>query len=256
MMWPLPALAAWGLAWATYLTLGALNVPAWIALAAASALGAVLMVWGATPWRRVFIAAGFPMSLLASGVAGSLPAWAWLLPLALLVLLYPMSSWRDAPLFPTPAGALNGLAALAPLPADRASIVDAGCGVGDGLRELHREYPAAWVDGLEWSWPLTIVCAWRCRFARVRRADIWTADWSGYGMVYLFQRPESMPRAVAKATRELGAGAWMASLEFEAASLEPRHVLRCPDGRPVWLYQAPFTVRAADATRVSTLLAH
>jgi hypothetical protein len=48
----------------------------------------------------------------------------------------------------------------------------------------------------------------------------------------------------------------MASLEFEAASLEPRHVLRCPDGRPVWLYQAPFTVRAADATRVSTLPAH
>jgi hypothetical protein len=65
-----------------------------------------------------------------------------------------------------------------------------------------------------------------------------------------------MPRAVAKATRELGAGAWMAILEFEAASLEPRHVLRCPDGRPVWLYQAPFTVRAADATRVSTLPAH
>ena len=245
MMWPLPALAAWGLAWATYLTLGALNVPSWVALALASAFGAVLMVWGATPWRRVFIAAGFPMSLLASGLAGSLPAWAWLLPLALLVLLYPMSSWRDAPLFPTPAGALDGLAALAPLPADRASLVDAGCGVGDGLRELHREYPRAPIDGLEWSWPLVVVCAWRCRFARVRRADIWAADWSGYGMVYLFQRPESMPRAVAKATRELRAGAWMASLEFEATSLEPQHVLRCADGRPVWLYQAPFTVRAA-----------
>ena len=158
-----------------------------------------------------------------------------------------------SPLFPTPAGALNGLAALAPLPVDRASIVDAGCGVGDGLRELHREYPAARIDGLEWSWPLTLVCAWRCRFARVRRADIWTADWSGYGMVYLFQRPESMPRAVAKATRELGAGAWMASLEFEATTLEPQHVLRCPDGRPVWLYRAPFTIRAADATRDSTL---
>ncbi|MCC6987601.1 MAG: class I SAM-dependent methyltransferase [Acidobacteria bacterium] len=244
MMWPLPALAAWGLAWASYLTLDALNVPAVVAMVVASTLGAVLMVWGATPWRRVFIAAGFPMSLLVSGVAGSLPAWAWLLPLGLLVLLYPMSSWRDAPLFPTPAGALAGLAALAPLPADRASVVDAGCGVGDGLRELHREYPAARIDGLEWSWPLRIVCAWRCRFARVRRADIWTADWSGYGMVYLFQRPESMPRAVAKATRELSPGAWMASLEFEATSLEPQQVLRCPDGRPVWLYQAPFTVRA------------
>ncbi len=243
MMWPLPALAAWGLAWATYLALGALNLPSVVAMAAASALGAALMTWGSTPWRRVFIAAGFPLSLLASGVGAGLPAWAWLLPLALLALLYPVSSWRDAPLFPTPAGALTGLAALAPLPADRRAIVDAGCGVGDGLRELHREYPAARLDGLEWSWPLRIVCAWRCRFARVRRADIWTADWSGYGMVYLFQRPESMPRAVAKATRELAPGAWMASLEFEATALEPQQVLRCPDGRPVWLYQAPFRLR-------------
>ena len=85
-----------------------------------------------------------------------------------------------------------------------------------------------------------------CRFARVRRGDIWAAAWSPYQMVYLFQRPETMPRAVAKATRDLAPGAWMASLEFEARELAPRQVLRCPDGRPVWLYQAPFEPRRAD----------
>lgn len=244
MTWPLPALAAWGLAWGVYIALVALGAPAWVALAPATAVALLLAVWGTTPWRRVFIAAGFPLSLLASGIAGALPAWAWLLPVALLLLLYPLSSWRDAPLFPTPAGALGGLAMRAPLPAGQATIVDAGCGVGDGLRELHREYPAARLDGLEWSWPLRLVCAWRCPFARIRRADIWTADWSPYGMVYLFQRPESMPRAVEKAARELSPGAWLASLEFEATSLEPQQVLRCPDGRPVWLYQAPFETRA------------
>ena len=58
---------------------------------------------GSTPWRRVFIAAGFPLSLAASGLAGAMPAWGWLLPLALLALVYPMNAWRDAPLFPTPA---------------------------------------------------------------------------------------------------------------------------------------------------------
>jgi hypothetical protein len=243
MTWPLPALLAWGLAWLLFAALKAIALPAWLALAAASAAGALLSLWGGTPWRRVFIAGGFPLSLLASGLAGAIPAWAWLLPLALLVLLYPVSTWRDAPLFPTPAGALQGLAALAPLPAANASIVDAGCGLGDGLRELHREYPAARIEGLEWSWPLRVGCAWRCRFARVRRADIWTANWSTYGMVYLFQRPESMTRASDKAARELRPGAWLASLEFEATTLEPHHVLRCPDGRPVWLYQAPFRRR-------------
>ncbi len=250
MTWPLPALLAWGLAWLIFTGLTSLGVAAGLAFAGAAGIGALLAaplgVAGTTPWRRVFIVAGFPLSLLASGMAATVPAWAWLLPLALLLLLYPISSWRDAPLFPTPAGGLRGLAAVAPLPTPGA-IVDAGCGLGDGLRELHREYPTARLDGLEWSWPLRVACAWRCRFARVRRADIWAADWAVYDMVYLFQRPESMPRASEKAARELRPGAWMASLEFEAMTLEPQQVLRCPDGRPVWLYQAPFQIRARRA---------
>ena len=66
---------------------------------------------------RWMVAAGFPLSLLASGLGATLPAWAWLVPLGLLLLAYPQGSWRDAPLFPTPAGALDRLPALAPLPA-------------------------------------------------------------------------------------------------------------------------------------------
>lgn len=243
MMWPLPALLTWAVAWLVYAGLTALGVATVVAFAAATACGAAFSTWGSTPWRRVFMAGGFPLMIVASGVAATWPAWTWLLPLALLALLYPAGTWRDAPLFPTPAGALRGLATLAPLPPGQPAVVDAGCGLGDGLRELHREYPGARIEGLEWSWPLRLVCAWRCRFARVRRADIWAADWSAYDLVYLFQRPESMPRASAKAARELRPGAWLASLEFEAAGLEPQHVLRGPDGRPVWLYRTPFTPR-------------
>jgi len=239
MKWPLPALLAWGIAWLAFTGLAAVGVAPWLSLLAASALGVPLCLWGSTPWRRVFIVAGFPLSLLASGVAGSMPAWAWLAPLALLLLLYPINAWRDAPLFPTPAGGLRGLAALVPLPA-QARILDAGCGIGDGLRELHREYPNARIEGIEWSWPLRAVCAFRCRFARVRRADIWSADWSAFDLVYLFQRPESMPRAAEKAARELRDDAWLASLEFAVPALEPQHTLQCADGRRVWLYQAPF----------------
>ena len=183
--------------------LSSIAVTAWLAALIAGGLAAASGLWAGTPWRRIFVAGGFPLSLLVSEttiMAGSVPPWAWLLPLLLLVLLYPINTWRDAPLFPTPVGGLRGLAALAPLPL-QASIVDAGCGLGDGLRELHREYPAARFEGLEWSWPLRFACAWRCRFARVRRADIWTMDWSPHHMVYLFQRPESMPRAVEKAAR-------------------------------------------------------
>ena len=163
--WPLPALLAWALGWALFAGLRGLGAPLLVAIATAVASGAVLSVLGSTPWRRVFVALGFPLSLLASGVAGAMPAWGWLLPLALLALVYPVNAWRDAPLFPTPDGALRGIASLAPLTGE-ARVLDAGCGLGDGLRELRREYPDATLHGLEWSWPLRFLCAWRCRFAR------------------------------------------------------------------------------------------
>lgn len=60
--------------------------------------------------------------------------------LVLIVLVYPMNAWRDAPLFPTPLDALRTLALHAPL-ADGARVLDAGCGLGHGLRALRAVYP-------------------------------------------------------------------------------------------------------------------
>ncbi len=239
--WPLPALLAWSGAWAVFGGLQGLGVSAWLSLTLASALGVGLSLLAGTWWRRAMVGLGFPLSLFLSGAA-SLPAWAWLLPLALLLLIYPLNAWRDAPLFPTPAHALRDLAAQASL-APGARVLDAGCGLGDGLKALREAYPQAQLHGLEWSWPLRALCALRCPWARVRQGDIWRADWSAYALVYLFQRPESMARAVAKAGAQLAPGGWLVSLEFEAASLTPQAVLRCADGRPVWLYRAPFQPR-------------
>jgi hypothetical protein len=235
-LWPLPALCAWALAWGLFAGLRWLGTPLVVAVFLAAVLGAALCVIGNTPWRRLFVALGVPLCLAASGVAGALPAWVWLVPLGLLLLMYPLNAWHDAPLFPTPTGALQGLAPMIALPAN-ALVLDAGCGLGAGLRELHRAYPHANLVGLEWSWPLRFICALRCHFAQVRRADIWAADWSSFDLVYLFQRPESLPRAIEKARRELRPGAWLASLEFDAKDVAPTRVLSCADGRRVWLYQ-------------------
>lgn len=237
--WPLPALLAWGACWALFVLLVRSAAPLPLALALPLLLGLALALPLATRWRRIFVALGFPLSLAASGLAAGLPAWAWLLALAALALLYPIDTWRDAPMFPTPHDALRGLAVLAPLPAG-AHVLDGGCGLGDALLELRREYPLARLCGVEWSRPLRLACALRCRFARVVRGDLWAADWSRQQLVYLFQRPESMARAVEKARRELRAGAWLASLEFEAPGLRPDAVLRGEGRKPVWLYRAPL----------------
>ncbi len=212
-----------------------------LALLLAAALGVALSLAGNSWWRRAIIAAGFPLSLLVSGAA-VLPAWGWLVLLALLALIYPLNAWRDAPLFPTPVGALQSLAQAAPLP-DGAFVLDAGCGLGHGLAALHSAYPHAQLHGIEWSWPLRAICALRCRWARVRRGDMWRADWSPYAMVYLFQRPESMPRAAHKANAEMRPGSWLASLEFEATELSASAVMTVPDGRPLWLYRVPFSAK-------------
>lgn len=234
MPWPLPALMAWACAWLIFVVLQRVVSPV-AALVVASALGTAASLLGGTWWRRGFIATGFPLSLALLGTA-SMPTWAWLVPLALLLLVYPLNAWRDAPLFPTPSYALRALPAQAPLPLG-ARVLDAGCGLGDGLKALRHAYPAAELEGLEWSWLLWLLCALRCPWAHVRRGDMWKADWSQYQLVYLFQRPESMARAAAKAVAEMAPGSWLVSLEFAVPGVLPSAQLRVPGGRVVWLYR-------------------
>ncbi len=245
--WPLPALLTWLGCWLLYVLLLSAGAPVWLAIGIGALSGMLASVlWrvlasgvAVSVWRRIALAAGFPLSLLLSGTV-TLPAWAWLLPLLLVALVYPRRAWRDAPLFPTPTAALQSLAAQAPL-ADGARVLDAGCGLGHGLRALRAAYPQAALEGIEWSWPLAWLCRWQCPWARVRRGDMWQADWSQYDLVYLFQRPETMPRAAMKAQAELNEGAWLVSLEFAVPGWQPDAVLQQVDGKPVWLYRAPFT---------------
>ena len=240
--WPLPALAWWLMAWGVFLACRVVGVGAgwsWLIAVGVGGVGAAFM----PTWvRRAMVGLGFPLSwwLLAGGEGTqwlmAQPAWIWWWPLGILLLLYPPGTWRDAPLFPTPPGAFDGLAQRVPLPL-AGYVLDAGCGVGDGLIALERAYPEVHLHGIERSWPLRLVCAWRVRTAHVQQGDIWAADWSRFDLVYLFQRPESMARAWAQATAQLKPGAWLASLEFPVPGQPPTDVWTCPDGRPLWLYQ-------------------
>ena len=237
LRWPLPPLLAWAAGWVVMLALlrtGAL-APA-LAVAAGLAVAALPALVAATFWRRVIVAGGFPVSLLASGVGATIPAWAWLLPLAALALAYPVTAWRDAPVFPTPRDALAGLDRHVALPPS-ASLLDAGCGLGHGLRALRAVWPQARIAGVEWSWPLALATRLRCPWARVARGDMWRGSWAAHDLVYLFQRPESMARALAKADAEMRPGSWVVSLEFEAAGRTPQARMALASGRPIWIYR-------------------
>jgi hypothetical protein len=242
MTWPIPALLAWGSSWLIFKGLQSVGLSETIALVAAAFWGGFLSKLVHTPMRKALIVLGFPISIVVSSSTLSVPPVAWLFLLGLIVLVYPRKAWKDAPLFPTPKKALVELPEHITLPAG-ARILDAGSGMGDGLVALRNAFPRAELHGVEMSWPLRILSALRCSFARIRQGDIWIVDWRSFDMVYMFQRPESMPRAVEKAAVELRRGAWLVSLEFEARELEPTAVVYGRDGRPVWMYQVPFNRR-------------
>ncbi len=238
--WPLPALLSWAAAWGLFSAARVAGFEAPAALAAAGVLGAALALLHAQRWRRLIVALGFPLSLLMTGLPAELPAWLWLLPLALLALLYPRRTWGDAPLFPTPRRALSQLAALTPLP-PCARVLDAGCGLGHGLRELHAAFPTAQIEGIEWSRPLALLARWRCRFARIHQGDLWAQDWRPFALVYVFQRPETMARVWTKACAEQTPGAWLVSLDFEVPGQTPLAMHALPRGHGIWIYRTPVT---------------
>lgn len=248
--WPLPALIGWALGWLGWVALQALALNPASAFVGATALGALPAWTERRTWRRLMVTGGFPLSLLLMGGAGTLPAWIWLLPLAALLLLYPVRAWRDAPVFPTDAGALAGLDERVTL-APGARIVDAGSGLGHGLRALRGLWPAARIEGVERSALLAAWSRWRCPWARVTRADMWAASWRGVDLVYLFQRPESMPRAWDKARAELAPGAWLVSLEFEIPGVAAVARLQRPGRRPVHVYRVGREAAAAQPTRAA-----
>jgi hypothetical protein len=239
--WPLPALLAWGAAWLVQRTAVDFGLPGAAAGLGACALGFALALRQTTRWRQFMVAAGFPLSALLSGLSGPAAAgsaWLWLLPIALLLLLYPVRAWSDAPLFPTPAQALAELPQHAPLAAG-ASVLDAGCGLGHGLQDLRRAFPDARLHGVEWSTPIAWGARLRCPWAHIRRGDMWGPSWAGHQLVYLFQRPGSMARAWAKACAEMPPGSWLVSLEFPIEGVPPHARLANTAGKPVWLYRVP-----------------
>ena len=234
--WPLPAVLGWCAAWGLFIGASANKVPLPAALLLATVLGFAVALRASRGWRRrAIVGLGFPLSAAALGVV-QLPSFIWLLALLPLWLIYPMRAWRDAPFFPTQRGALLGARERITL-APHARVLDAGCGLGHGLLALREAWPQVQIEGVEWSRPLALLARWRCGFARVRRGDMWRDDWHDFALVYLFQRPESMARAAAKAQVEMPVGSWLVSLEFAVPDWRAHARLALPGQRVVWIYR-------------------
>ncbi len=261
--WPLPAVFAWVGGWALMLTASWLGWPAGVALLLGLVPGLWFQGWVPAGWRRWVVLGGLPLLMLTTAGASSVGPWGWLALALLMLALYPLQAWRDAPVFPTPPEALRCLGEAVALAPD-SEVLDAGSGLGHGMVALRQAFPLARIHGVESSLALVMLSRWRLRRGyrhnldrnpepgssstsgaldpstatpRVLRGDMWAISWAGFDLVYLFQRPESMPRAWDKACREMAAGAWLVSLEFDVPGVTAARRLTCPDGRNLWIYQ-------------------
>ena len=246
--WPLPAVYAWAGGWWLMLMASWLGWPAGAALLLGTVPALWFQGWVLPGWRRWVVLGGLPLLMLTTAGVSAVGPWGWLGLALLLLVLYPLQAWRDAPVFPTPPEALRGLGETVAL-APGAAVLDAGSGLGHGLLALRQAFPGARLQGVESSLLLVWLSRWRlwraCRIetgrplelpCRVIRGDMWASSWAGFDLVYLFQRPESMRRAWDKACGEMKAGAWLVSLEFEVTGVAPMSRLTCPDGRFLWIY--------------------
>ena len=73
----------------------------------------------------------------------------------------------------------------------------------------------------------------------MRQGDIWLADWSSYQLIYLFQRPESMTRALIKSA-EMPPGSWLVSLDFALPGVTATACLEGNSRHKVWIYAIPL----------------
>ena len=232
--WPLPAVLAWCVGWLLWRVSVMLGAGPALALALGCAASALVALTSQGHWRRGIAGLGFPLAAWLAGAAQGLAAAWWLLPLLPLLLIYPLRAWRDAPFFPTPARALHGLPEIVGQPAQ---VMDAGCGLGHGLRALGALWPQARLQGVEWSPLLVFGARLLAPKARIRLGDMWSRSWGPFDLVYVFQRPESMARVWAKARAELKPGTWLVSLEFAVPGVEATAQLAGPQRRTVWIYR-------------------
>lgn len=192
--------------------------------------------WRSDRWWWVLHLAFAPALVLAQ--RAHWPAWSWLLPLCLLLLIYGASFRSQVPLFLSNRRTVRRFSDW--LPAGTPwRVLDAGSGTGTFVAELARLRPECRLVGLEQA-VLPAVCArWRTRAqsnVSVRRGDLWQASFADCDVLYAFLSPVPMPALWVKCCREMRAGAWLVSNSFQVPGQTPDFVLQVSDRRATRLY--------------------
>jgi len=202
--WPLPPLLVWLFSWGAYLVLIQAGQGPGMAAVLVSLVGCLVARWGQSRGRRLIIGLGFPLSWLWLADWATLAAPLWLLPLAVLLLLYPPSAWRiHDPAAEPDFGDLRPHLELVPMarivvavlpgPAAQGQKQARSQPLGPLLRALERTFPDARCTGLCPSWADWLWAHLSGSQAQLLRADPWQSDWSACELL-LLALPQAAPQ--------------------------------------------------------------
>ncbi len=171
-------------------------------------------------WQKLFLLLGFPLSSFLLQINQASSSVGWLMPLFILLLIYPPNSWKDAPIFPTPSNALNGLNFILDLK-NNSKILDFGSGTGNGIRAILKEWPNSYVFGVENSILFYLFTKFKYPKATIIFKNMWDVHLSNFNVLYVFQRPETMNQIWEKAKKEMPPKSFVISLSFPIENINP-----------------------------------
>ncbi len=201
------------------------------------AIAAGLCWWRGLAFWWCLISFAFTPALYI-GLSFELPSTPFLAAFLLMLLRYWSTFRTQVPYFPS--GQRIWLAADRLLSKEKPlRIIDIGSGLGGFSLDLARRRPDCDVHGIElaplpWllSWIRAGVAGSRARFIR---GDYERLDFADYDVVFAYLSPAAMEQLWNKASREMGKGAILMSLEFTIPG-HPPDVTVAASGRDPALY--------------------
>ncbi len=185
------------------------------------ACAAALCWWRGLDVWWLFISFAFAPALYV-GQAWALPPQVFLAAFVLFLLLYWSTFRTRVPYYPSGEQVWQAVDDLLPK-GKSLNIIDIGSGLGGFVLDLARRRPEARVHGIELAPLPWMVSALRAKFSgshgRFMRGDYDRLNFADYDVVFAYLSPAAMEALWIKASREMGKGSVLMSLEFTI----PRH---------------------------------
>ena len=183
--------------------------------------------------------------MIAAGLVLQLPAWSYLVPFALSVLVFWNSADDRVPLYLS-----NEITARALLEemgeASNGHFYDLGCGPAGTLLQLAKSRPDWQFVGVETSPALWLLAWLRTQISGVKnvsifRQNLWNTTLSEADVIYAFLSPAPMPKLYEKARSEMKPGSKLISNSFEIPSVPADEIKQLQDDRQtkllIWHFQ-------------------